>query len=86
MSDASFKPGLYEHYKGGLYVALGLVTHHHTRKPMVVYVSCKYGTTNVRPLEGWDRDEDGWTDITVNDAGDEVPRFKYVGPPIEGGG
>jgi hypothetical protein len=70
-----FRPGLYRHYKGGLYTAICLVTHHETRKSMVLYVSHTYGGINVRPLVGWDdgrgqydagasgcTDTDGWLD------------------------
>ncbi len=82
---SEFKPGLYRHYKGGLYTAICLVTHHETRKPMVLYVSHTYGGMNVRPLHGWEGDLDGWEDV-VDEAADGgtlprlVPRFQFVGP------
>lgn len=57
-----FKLGTYKHYKGDLYTAVGLVTHHETRLPMVVYISHKKGCINVRPLNGWIDDPDGWLD------------------------
>jgi hypothetical protein len=82
-----FKPGLYRHYKGGLYTAICLVTHHETRKPMVLYVSHTYGGMNVRPLSGSHGDPDGWAD-TMDTAlldtdlarGEIVQRFQYIGP------
>jgi hypothetical protein len=70
---------LYEHYKGGRYSVLGLVTHHDTRMPMVKYVSHTYGGENVRPVVGWPGDSDGWCDM-VSTAGGKVPRFRYLGP------
>ncbi len=66
------RPGLWRHYKGGLYTVLGTVTHHETRKPMVLYISHTYGGANVRPVRGWEgdfecdsgccQDMDGWLD------------------------
>jgi len=77
---AVFKPGLYQHYKGGLYSALFLLTHHHTRKPMVVYTSLAYGGVNARPLVGWPGDEDGWFDWKKDPvSGIAITRFTYIG-------
>lgn len=74
-----FKPGLYRHRKtGGLYTAIGLVTHHEKRLPMVKYVSHTYGGENVRPLVGWIGDPDGWLDEVQVD-GKWGPRFEFVG-------
>ena len=97
MSDSyEFTPGLYRHYKGGLYTAICLVTHHETRKPMVLYVSHTYGGMNVRPLHGyterpdgvrdygWKEDPDGWADLVnvspVEEEPHEVRRFQFIGP------
>lgn len=86
-----FKPGLWRHYKGGLYTAIGLVTHHETRKPMVLYVSHTYGATNVRPLHGWTdehpfsggdpKDPDGWLDFVPmpEEPVLKVARFEFIG-------
>lgn len=75
----NFRPGIYRHPKsGGLYTALGLVIHHHTRLPMVKYVSLTTGEENVRPLVGWPEDPVGWTDI-IEHEGERVFRFTYVG-------
>ncbi len=71
-----FKPGLYIHKKGGLYTALCLVTHHETRRPMVLYTSLNYGSINVRPLIGWAGDEDGWVDV---DGYTGERRFTFLG-------
>lgn len=76
-----FLPGLYEHYKGGLYVALHLVAHHDNRLPMVVYISLTYGSVNVRPLVGWPGDEDGFFDeMPIGNSTLTHPRFRYIGP------
>jgi hypothetical protein len=83
MSD--FKPGVYEHYKGGLYRALFLVEHHETRQPMVVYVSLLHGTVNVRPLHqnAVQHDPDGWNalmDVAGSCPPAYTPRFKFLHP------
>lgn len=86
----NFRSGLWKHYKGGLYSVIALVTHHETRRPMVLYVSHTYGGNNVRPLRGWEGDQDGWLDEVevvarpsmspnVPDVMKKVPRFAYVG-------
>lgn len=82
-----FLTGVYRHYKGGLYTALMLVTHHETREPMVLYVSHTTGTVTVRPLRpmhvvsvgGSERhvDPDAWSDW-VEHEGKRVARFEYV--------
>lgn len=74
-----FTPGLYRHHKGGLYTAIGLVRHHDTGLPMVVYVSHAKGHVSVRPLNGWPGDPDGWLDPVADRARDcWVPRFELV--------
>ena len=86
-----FTPGLYRHYKGGLYTAICLVTHHETRKPMVLYVSHTYGGMNVRPLHGytvrpdgvkdfgWSEDPDGWADeVDISTLDPDLPRHPCV--------
>jgi hypothetical protein len=47
-------PGLYRHAKSGdFYTVLGLVRHHETGNPMVVYYSHKHGSVSTRPLHGF---------------------------------
>lgn len=75
-----FRPGLYRHYKGGYYLALGLLFHDSGRHLMVRYISLKHGSENVRPLEGVESDPDGWLDLVEVD-GKKAPRFVYVGQP-----
>lgn len=91
--NEGFRPGLYQHYKGGRYRALMLVNHHDTREPMVVYVSLSHGTMNVREYRRRASERDGsvdmsvdaWTDMvrpegSFRDEPALVPRFKYIGP------
>ena len=80
-----FKPGLYQHYKGGYYVALFIARHHDSGVPVVAYVCCRYGTVSVRE---WDQsDQDSWSDRVEPQTGYAVqgtagvPRFRFVGPP-----
>jgi hypothetical protein len=49
-TQEAFRPGIYRHYKGGMYTALMLVKHHESRTPYVLYISHTYGGANVRPL------------------------------------
>jgi hypothetical protein len=73
-----FEPGLYQHYKGGFYTALMLVTHHENRQPMVLYISHANGSTNVRPLFGWGGDPSSWASMVMLDETTSVPRFKFI--------
>lgn len=75
-----FQPGLYAHYRGGLYTAVGLVRHHASGLPMVRYVSHEHATENVRPLFGWEGDADGFLD-RVEHEGKLVERFKFIRVP-----
>ena len=82
MSDANkFRPGNYRHYKGGIYTALGLVRHHETGAPMVLYLSHATGGLSVRPLKKMEIlggvDADAWDDWIEVD-GVRVRRFAYV--------
>lgn len=82
--DIVFVPGLYRHYKGGLYRAISLVAHHETREPWVLYLSLKQGSMNVRPYFG----AGGWS-TTVDAQGlpgptMQVPRFEYIRNSLDG--
>ncbi|APD09972.1 MULTISPECIES: DUF1653 domain-containing protein [Thermus] len=65
----SVKPGLYRHYKGGLYQVLFLARHSETEEVMVVYQAL-YGERGywVRPLSLWL--------APVEVEGKAVPRFQ----------
>lgn len=43
------KPGIYRHYKGGMYEVLGEATHTETRDTCVVYRHIESGEMYVRP-------------------------------------
>jgi len=77
MTPAEFKLGTYEHYKGDLYTAIDMVTHHETRLPMVLYVSHLKGCVNCRPLHGYEGDRDGFCDPVTID-GRLVERFVLI--------
>jgi len=66
------RPGRYRHYKGMDYDVIGVARHSETEEQMVVY-RCLYGDYSlwVRPLAMFQE--------TVNVAGEDVPRFTYVG-------
>ncbi|MDQ8030406.1 hypothetical protein CEG14_00470 [Bordetella genomosp. 1] len=76
MSDiAAFRPGVYQHYKGQQYLALGLARADETDETVVVYVRlyARDGfPMNTRLLRIWNE--------TVQTEKGEVPRFAYVGP------
>jgi len=73
-----FKPGVYEHYKGGRYIAMNLVTHHETKEKFVVYVSLTHGTLRLRE---WNTPgKDSWCDVVNVPHQQGVLRFKYIGP------
>ena len=62
------RPGIYKHFKGGLYEVFGVAVHSETEEELVVYRSL-YGTyrLNVRPVKMFLDDVDS-------------PTFKYKGP------
>jgi hypothetical protein len=71
--------GVWQHYKGGFYLVIGIAAHTETDERMVVYVSLTGAhlpgpRMRVRPLSMW-------ADV-VELAGLHVPRFEYVGLEI----
>lgn len=64
--------GRYRHYKGRDYDVIGVARHSETEEQMVVY-RCLYGDYSlwVRPLAMFRE--------TVDVAGEQVPRFTYMG-------
>lgn len=69
---ANLKPGVYRHYKGRNYEVIGTARHSETEEYLVVY-RCLYGDHSlwVRPLAMFRE--------TVEVAGEQVPRFAFVG-------
>lgn len=53
------QPGLYKHYKGGIYSVLFISRHSETLERMVCYKSELYGTHWSRPISEWHKDIDG---------------------------
>jgi hypothetical protein len=49
MIELSIQPGLYRHYKGGLYQVLHIAQHSETEEQLVVYRSLSQGGVWVRP-------------------------------------
>jgi hypothetical protein len=66
-----FKLGLYCHYKGPLYEALGIVNHSETLEEMVSYKKLEDGSYWVRPLKMF------LEEVEVD--GIKKPRFEYLG-------
>lgn len=61
------RPGLYRHYKGGLYTVLCVGRHSETEEWLVTYRSEALGNYWVRPLAMWQQSVEG------------VPRFAFIG-------
>lgn len=82
-----FKPGLYRHYKGGLYRAIALVAHHETQKLMVLYVPLEHPESQLQVRELDDNSGGSWNDW-IDERGSAVSdcrpgdrrRFEYVQP------
>lgn len=70
----SVKPGLYRHYKGGLYCVLVLATDEATRTPLVIYQGAG-GAVWARALVDFE------AIITID--GRSTPRFTRLSPEGE---
>jgi len=69
-----FRPGVYRHYKGAFYLALGLARADETNQTVVVYTRLypREGLPmSTRLLEVWNQQ--------VELDGVQVPRFAYIG-------
>lgn len=73
------RPGIYRHYKGGLYTVLFVAEDHETRAKQVVYVCHEKGGVTVRPMRGTPDDPDGWLDEVNLNRG----VLDYRGKPFE---
>ncbi|NHN88148.1 DUF1653 domain-containing protein [Acetobacter conturbans] len=65
------QPGLYRHYKGGLYTVLHTARHSETEEWLVVYRSEAHGTLWVRPLSMWVELVEGHPRFLLIEAEDE---------------
>lgn len=66
----TFKPGLYQHFKGGVYEALGVARHSDGDQELVIYRSQKDAGLWARPLAEFME--------TVERDGYQGPRFRYL--------
>ncbi len=72
MDFSKLKPGLYRHYKGGLYRVISTAKHSETLEDMVFYVDAgDESKCWVRPLAMWD-------DVIETADFGKVKRFIYI--------
>ena len=66
------RPGIYRHFKGGMYQVVGVATNSETGEYMVVYRAL-YGEKGlwVRPVSMWNE--------TLEKDGKTVKRFEFIG-------
>lgn len=75
MQHPDFRPGVYRHYKGNYYLALGLARADENDEIVVVY-------TRLYAREGLPMSTRRlaiWNEVVNTGTGDSVPRFEYVG-------
>lgn len=75
MNSDDFRPGVYRHYKGNHYLALGLAREDETDEIVVVY-------TRLYPRAGYPmstRRLTVWSESVIGADGGMQPRFVYVG-------
>lgn len=71
---------VYQHYqKKTKYLVLSLATHSETLEPLVVYIALYDNDMS----KVWARPLTMWEEIVLNTAGQQVPRFKLIGPAVE---
>lgn len=84
MKEHHITPGVYQHYKGDLYIVVGVARHHETGIEYVIYFPVKpHGLDkvvrlNVRPLLGLTTDPDGWGHRVRDENGHLIERFKLL--------
>ena len=71
MKNSAVQPGVYRHFKGGIYRVLFTAKNSENLEETVVYQCCKDGTFWVRPASMWNE--------TVERDGYCGPRFTYIG-------
>ena len=70
-TNGAVKPGIYRHFKGGVYRVLFTAKNSENLEETVVYQSCKDGSFWVRPATMWNE--------TVERDGYKGASFTYVG-------
>ncbi len=76
MKKNNFKPGVYKHFKGGLYYAIMLAKDSETLNDFVVYIPLYYKPeSNTR---AWIRSVEDFMGYKVFEDGKKVKRFKYI--------
>lgn len=75
MEQDDVRAGVYRHFKGGLYLVLGVARHDQTDELLVLYVRL-YSKPGGPPMTA--RPVASFTEL-VDAAGGPVPRFRWVG-------
>lgn len=75
MDPVEFQPGVYRHYKGDHYLALGLAREDETEALVVVYVRL-YARAGL-PMST--RRLSVWNEIVTQADGSRCPRFEFIG-------
>lgn len=65
------RPGLWQHYKGGVYVVYGTAKHSETLETLILY------HTYADPSNAWARPLEMWFETVEDKKGNHVPRFKW---------
>ena len=73
-----FIPGIYRHYKGKKYLALGIAKHSETLEKLVIYISLYENETS----QMWARPLDMFME-GVEIEGKNQPRFKFIDDSID---
>lgn len=73
--ELNVQSGVYQHFKGGRYLVLGVARHSETDEDLVIYVRLYSRVGNpmsARPLSSF-------CELVRNSKGDRVPRFRFLG-------
>lgn len=78
----SILPGIYRHYKGGIYYVLGTAIHTETLQSMVIYKPLNYLRINNQTYTKldktiWTRPEYMFNGFIVTKSGEVIKRFTY---------
>ena len=74
--ENELKPGIYQHYKGGLYEVIDIANHSETLEKMVVYRAL-YNSETFGENALWVRPLAMFFENVIID-GKEVPRFEFI--------